>query len=129
MHVSRPASDKVVVHDPPALLRSLGTVFSDISSPEKLLTDYRLKALRALPGDQIDLEMAGVWPSVNPGAVRTTIDTWQWLVKEHAGTSDWGEVRILYWYETYRDTYFQCLPQSGYTVFPCEPISQYFNTS
>lgn len=127
VYASRPASYKVVVHDPPAILRSVGTVFSDISTPEKLLADYRLKALQALPGDQIDLEMAGARPSVNPGAVRATIDTRQWLVKELAGTYDWGEVRILYRYE---DVQGYMLPVSAAVRlygFPVRADLTYFN--
>ena len=99
VYAARPASYKVVIHDAPYLLRGLGQAFSDISSPERVLADYRAVAIRSSPEGRLVVDIVGNGPQVNPPSGTIVVDTQRWLVEESLLKYDWGDVRASYRYD------------------------------
>lgn len=98
LYAARPASYKIVVHNPPAVLARLGSVFSDISSPEKVLADYRATSIRPSGANKLILDLTAGRPGINPPSGTVIIETNRWLVEELVGHYDWGDVRAGYRY-------------------------------
>ncbi|MDQ7850627.1 MAG: hypothetical protein QN152_11840 [Armatimonadota bacterium] len=98
VYAARPARYKVVVHNMPAVLRGLGSVFAGVSSAEQLLADYRATAVRRDGGAHLVVEVAGARPEVNPPAGVAVIDEGRWTVEELRLRYSWGELLARYRY-------------------------------
>lgn len=103
LYAARPANYRIVVHNPPPWVARYGTVFSDISSPEKILSDYRATAIRRRDENHLLLELVAARTGTNPPAGNLVVETERWLVEELIGRYDWGDVRAVYQYEQVED--------------------------
>lgn len=99
MYASRPASYKVIIHNPPPLIGRFADVVADVSSPEEVLSNYRAAAIRPAPSNRLIVDLVGSSPAVNPPAVVATIDAGRWLVEDLLLKYTWGEVRVAYRYD------------------------------
>jgi hypothetical protein len=99
MYASRPASYKVIIHNPPPLIGRFFDVISDVSSPEQVLANYRGAAIRPGPNNRLILDLVGVSSSVNPPAIVATIDAAHWVAEDLLLKYSWGDVRVTYHYE------------------------------
>ncbi len=99
MYASRPASYKVIVHNPPPLIGRFADVVSDVSSPEQVLADYRATAVRAAPNNRLVVDLAGTSPSVNPPVAILTVDASRWVAEEVLLKYAWGDVRVTWHYQ------------------------------
>ncbi len=66
VYAARPAFYKVVVHESPAFLGSLGDTFYMVSSPEQVLADYRATSIRWAGERELVVKLTARRPSVNP---------------------------------------------------------------
>lgn len=98
VYAARPAFYKVVVHESPAFLRSLGDTFYMVSSPEQVLTDYQAASIRPGSEGTVVLELRAKRESVNPPRGRAVIDTLRWLVQQVTLDYQWGQVQARYHY-------------------------------
>lgn len=119
LYAARPANYRIVVQNPPAWLSRFGTIFSDVSSPEKILSHYRATSIRQVKEDRLVLELIAARPGVNPPAGRLVVDSERWLVEELVGLYEWGEVRALYQYAQV-DNFF--LPVKAQVIVSSLPI-------
>lgn len=99
VYAARPANYKIVIHNLPPALRSVGNVFADISSPEDILRKYRATSIRSA-GSSLVVELAGADALVNPPAGKVTIDATRWVIEELSLNYEWGDVRAKYKYGT-----------------------------
>lgn len=100
VYAERPARYRVVLHDPPAVLRRLGTVFADAASPERVLADYR--AVSVVAEDRILVaELEGRRSGQNPPRMRVSVDGNRWLVTETLLRYGWGTVQAQYAYDEF----------------------------
>jgi hypothetical protein len=97
VYAERPAHYRVVLRNPPVLLRSLGTVFTDATSPDRVLGDYRAVSLRQ-HGTVIVAELEGKTKAANPPSGRVVIDAERWVVTETLMRYPWGDVHAAYAY-------------------------------
>ncbi len=98
VYAARPAFYKVVVHEAPAILRSLGDTFYLVSSPQQVLADYTATSIERGPGDTLVVALVGTRPSVNPPEGRAVIDTRRWVIQEITLNYRWGELQVAYRY-------------------------------
>jgi hypothetical protein len=99
MYASRPASYKVIIHNPPPLLGRFADVVADVSSPEQVLANYRGAAIRPAPNNRLVLDLVGVSPSVNPPALTAIVDGAHWVAEDLLLKYAWGDVHVVYHYE------------------------------
>jgi hypothetical protein len=99
MYASRPASYRVIIHNPPPLLGRFAEAVTDISSAEQVLANYRGTAIRPAPNNRLIVDLVGVTPSINPPAIVATIDAARWVAEDLLLKYPWGDVRVTYRYE------------------------------
>ncbi len=101
VYAARPAKYKVVVHDPPYLLRRFGSVFVQVGRPEDVLVHYtpRMMAWKDDRGRQLlYLGLVKLQAEVNPPTLEAFIDPARWLVERLLLHYDWGDVIADYQY-------------------------------
>lgn len=96
LYAARPGSYKVIIHDPPPLIGRFAEAVSDVSSPEQVVANYRVTAVRPAPNNRLIVDLAGTSPSVNPPSAVATIDASRWLIEDLLLKYDWGDVRVTY---------------------------------
>lgn len=99
LYASRPASYKVIIHNPPPLIGRFADVVSNVASPEQVMANYRATAIRPAPTNRLIVDLAGITPSVNPPEAIVTIDATRWLAEELLLKYAWGDVRVVYHYQ------------------------------
>lgn len=98
VYAARPAFYKVIVHEAPAALRSLGNSFQLVSSPQQVLADYRATAIRRPEQDTLVVDLHSLRPEVNPPSVTAVIDARRWVVTEATLRYAWGHLQVRYQY-------------------------------
>ncbi|MDQ7820275.1 MAG: hypothetical protein QN173_10920 [Armatimonadota bacterium] len=98
VYAARPAVYRVVVHEAPAALRSLGNTFQLVSSPQQVLADYRASGVRWADQQTLEVELEALRPAVNPPSVTALIDARRWLVLEATLRYAWGPLQVRYHY-------------------------------
>lgn len=99
LYAARPASYKVIIHDPPPLIGRFADVIGDVSSPEEVLANYRASAIRPAPNNRLIVDLVGTSAAVNPPAVIATVDAARWLIDDLLLKYAWGDVRVGYRYD------------------------------
>lgn len=100
MYASRPASYKVIIHNPPPLIGRFFDAVRDVSSPEQVLGSYRATTIRPAANNRLIVDIVGKTPEVNPPAAVVTVDASRWLAEDMLLKYAWGDVRVVYHYET-----------------------------
>ncbi len=98
VYAARPAVYTVVVHEAPAALRSLGNTFQLVSSPQRVLADYRASAIRRTDPEGLVVELQAQRAEVNPPSVTALIDARRWLIREATLHYPWGHLQVRYRY-------------------------------
>jgi len=94
-YAARPARYRVVVHNLPWFMRSLGNVFAHAGRPEDVLAQYvpRVVAWKEEGGRRgLYLDLLGQRSEVNPPRAEVFVDSERWLVERVVLHYDWGEV-------------------------------------
>lgn len=102
VYAARPAKYKMIVHNPPWLLRRYGTVFAQVARPEDALANYvaRTTAWREDGARRLlYLDLQKLHAAVNPPRVEAWVDPGRWLVERLSLHYDWGDVIAEYQYE------------------------------
>lgn len=101
VYAVRPARYRVIVHNPPWFLGSLGSVFTHVGSPQDVLVLYIPSEISWRPnGGREVLYVHAVKrrPDVNPPSAEGYIDPDRWLFERLIGHYDWGDVDAEYNY-------------------------------
>ncbi len=106
VYAARPAKYKLVLHNPPWILRQFGTAYVQVARPEDVLVQYgaRTIAWKDESGRRLlYLELARAHPGVNPPTLEAFIDPTRWLVERLNLHFAWGTVIAEYEYGLIRE--------------------------
>jgi hypothetical protein len=101
VYAARPSKYKLVLHDPPWIVRQFGSSFVQVARPEDVLTQYVARTIswRDDNGRRIlYLDLTKQHPEVNPPNLEAFIDSTQWLVRQLNLHYPWGTVTVEYVY-------------------------------
>lgn len=101
VYAARPARYRVVVHNPPWFLRSLGNVFVHVGRPEDVLKSFAPKAIAWTGANgqrRISLSLTRRREEVIPPEVEAVVDPERWVVEKMILHYDWGSVLADYQY-------------------------------
>lgn len=101
VYAARPARYRVVVHNPPWFLRSLGNVFVRAGRPEDVIKNYQPTTIAWTTERgqrKLYLSLTKRREEVNPRRVEAVVDTERWVVEKATLRYDWGDVLAEYQY-------------------------------
>ena len=130
VYAARPARYRVVVHNPPWLLRRFGNVFAQAGSPQDLLTYYapRVVAWKEDAGRRfLYLDLEKQLPVVNPPGVEAFIDPERWLIEKMVLHYEWGDVITDYQYCLTSDFFLPTVINVRISNYPIEVRLTYQN--